>query len=111
MPKGLDPNGWIDTDEVFPDDYDDDSITYAEFTIISGDAESLSLVYWDDGVRLEGGSTGCNWGLSFYSAYRYNGQTIPIYDSSAEHILSNLSSEGNNWKEYDWAAQDWVYLE
>jgi hypothetical protein len=112
MPKGLDPNDWIDVDEMFPDDYGPDEITYAGFTIVPGDTtDYCSLIWWADGVNLEGGGTGCNWAISMYYGYRYNGQDIPIGDYAAEHILKNLSGKGNNWKEYDWAAQDWVYAE
>lgn len=109
MPRGLDPNDWIDPDDVFEDDYDAERITYAEFVIIRGDHENLSLVFWDTGISLEGGSTGCNWALSFYSGYQYNGQDIPIGDYAAEHVLSNLAKR--DLESFDWEAQDWTYFE
>lgn len=110
---GLDPNDFVDTDEVFDDEYngqnDDGRITYAEFTIVPGSEVShASLVYHDDGVSFLGGSTGANWAISLYYGYRYNGQDLPISDKAARHVLEKLGDSGRDLSATDWTAYDWT---
>lgn len=107
----LDPNDFIDTDAVFDAEYNPDRITLATFTIVPGDqVNHCELVYWDDGVTFLGGPTGTNWAISMYYGYRYNGDDIPIMPDAARHILETLAGS-RDLKDYDWAAQNWVYCE
>lgn len=108
----LDPDDFIDHEEIFADDYDgqadadeDYDIYHASFTIVpGGDVDHATLVFWRNGVE----HFRQQWGISLYYGYRYNGQDIPISEERAQHILENI---GGDVDEYDWEAQDWVYVE
>ena len=110
--NGLDPNDFVDTDEIEDwDDYDADEITHAGFTIVPGDqVDHASLIYRADGVYGPEGSTRQRWGISLYYGYRYNGDDIPIPDAYARHILENLASH-TPIEEYDWAGDNNTYFE
>lgn len=111
MSASLDPDEWVDAEEVFGDDYDPEAgITRAEFTLIPYEGVyRLLLVFKADGVRLRGEKPEMSWGLSFYSAYRINA-AIPIPRDHAKLILSKLSGT-NDFADYDWAEKDWTYFE
>lgn len=111
MRNGLDPNDFVDPDDVFEEEYDADEITLASFTIVPGEGVNhAELVYQANGISFLGGSTGSNWAIDLYYGYRYNGQNLPIPDDAARHVLEKLSGT-NNFEDYDWAAQDWAYFE
>lgn len=107
---GLDPNDFVDADEVFEDDYDADEITYANFVIVPGpDVNYTSLVFNAEGIYGPSGRSGSRWGINMYYGYRYNGDAIPIAESHAEYILDNIGDHDH--ESFDWAAQNWTYFE
>ena len=112
MRDELDPNDFVDTDEVFEDDYDPDEITLATFTIVPGDSvDHATLVYNEHGFSFLGGSSGPKWAIDLYSGYRYNGQPLELHDpDQARHVLETLAGT-SEFSEYDWSAQDWAYFE
>lgn len=112
MNRELDPNDFVNPDDVFEDDYDAEKITLATFTIVPGDqVDHATLVYNERGHAFLGGSGGPKWAISLYYGYRYNGQDLPLHDpDEARHVLETLSGT-TNLEEYDWAAQDWAYFE
>lgn len=108
----LDPNGFVNIDEAFDDEWDDqpDEIRYAEFGLISGLSGKATLIYKSDGISLEGGATGTKWAIALYSGYHYNGQDIPIRERAARHVLETISGM-DSLDEYEWTAQNWTYFE
>lgn len=112
--KSLNPNDFVDPDEVFEDDYDAEEISLAEFTIVPGDDINHAALVWSKkGIGQPGGGrrSGPTWALSMYYGYRYNGDDIPIPDASAKHILGNLLGAGASAEDTDWAALGWAYFE
>jgi hypothetical protein len=108
----LDPNDFVDADEVFGDDYDADSISCAWFTIVpGGEVDHASLVYYEDGHSFLGGTPGTKWAISLNGGYRYNGQDLPLHDPRApRHVLEELSGT-EDLSEFDWPAVNWAYFE
>jgi len=108
----LDPNDFVDADEVFGDDYNPDRITWASFVVVPGNADDhATLSYYDRGHHFLGGSSGPKWAIELYSAFRYNGQALPLHDpGEPRHVLEKLSG-GEDLESYNWAAQSWTYFE
>ena len=102
----LDPNNFVDVDDVFPKYHDEDEISYAEFVIIPGtDTNGASLIYRKRGVE----GTSQEWGLSMRYGYIYNGPSIPISKRDADRILDNLYSQPLD--EVDWETDEHSYFE
>lgn len=112
MTDPINPDDLINVGQVFGDDNDDRStVTYAEWTIVpGGDVNHAALVFRRGGMEFLGGSTGTEWGISLYQGHHYNGQTLPISEAAARHVLETLAGS-RDLDGYDWAAQDWTYFE
>jgi hypothetical protein len=109
--KPIDPNDFVAADDVFPDDYDADTIGHAWFTIIPGDSvDAAALVFNENGHPFTPDPDGTKWAISLYGP-RYNGQDIPLDDPGApRHILQTMSRT-RDLSEFDWSAVDWAYFE
>lgn len=111
MTETINPDDLIDIDQVFGDEHDASTVSYAEFTIVPGEqVNHAALVFRRGGISFLGGDTGLNWAISLYQGYHYNGQDLPIGEQAARHVLEKLAGS-RDLAGYDWAAQDWTYFE